>query len=204
MRRKALLAPALLVAVFAGAVQSQPLTREVFVSVAQGRLFRIGDNPLDSGPNVGAGVGLLHRSGLGVDIGLNRTFGLRAKPAACGVVNIPCEGSAREGTTAATIFSVDARYEFTRARVRPYVTGGVGALRSSGFSPTLYISEQRAVFSEQEWSDTGLAFNVGGGVRIRLGERLSIRPELRVYNGVALSRANLCMFRPSVVLAYSW
>jgi opacity protein-like surface antigen len=204
MSYRSCLSPVVLLLLFQAAVHSQPLTREVFVAVANGHLFRVGDNPVGSGPNLGTGIGLRHRSGLGVDVEVNRTLGLSAKPAACGVVNIPCEGSAREGVTGVTIFSVNVRYEFTRARVRPYVTGGVGAIRSKGFSAALSISEQRAVFSEQQWQDTGFAGNFGGGVRIGLSRRLSLRPELRVYNGVALSRANLSMFRPSVVLAYSW
>ncbi len=193
-----------LLLLFGAAAYSQSFTGEVFAGIAQGRLFRMDDNPLGSGPNIGAGIGVTHRSGLGADFELNRTLGLSAKPAACGVVNVACEGSARQGVTSATILSFNARYEFTRARVRPYLTGGVGALASKGYSPALYVSGQRAVFSEEAWSDTGLAINFGGGVRIRLARALSLRTELRVYSASALSRANLSLFRPSIALAWSW
>ena len=198
------LRPILLLLLCHTAIHSQSLTREVFAAVGHGRLFRIDDNPLGGGPNVGAGIGVTHRSGLGVDFELNRVLGLSAKPAPCGIVNVPCEGSAREGVTGATILSAGIRYEFTRARVRPYVTGGVGALRSNGFSPEVYVSEQRAIVREEKWNDTGLAINFGAGLRIRLSESLSLRPELRLYSATALSRANLSLFRPSLALAWSW
>lgn len=183
---------------------SQPLVPEVFVSIGHGHLFRIEDNPIGSGPNIGAGIGLRHRSGLGFDVELNRTLGLAASTAPCGIANVPCEGSARQGVTGATILSFNMRYEFTRARVRPYLTGGIGPLWSKGFSPTLYASEQRAIFREESWNDTGLAVAFGGGLRIGLTRSLSLQPELRVYNATALSRANLSLFRPSLALAWSW
>ncbi len=204
MRCRARLHPVLLLLLSQAVVHSQPLTREVFVAIADGHLFRFGDNPVGSGPNLGTGIGLRHRSGLGFDVELNRTLGLSAKPAPCGIVNIRCEGSAKEGVSGATIFSVNMRYEFTRARIRPYLTAGVGALWSEGFSSTLSVSEGRAIFREEQWHDTGFAVNFGGGVRIGLSHSLSLQPELRVYNATALSRANLSIFRPSVILAFSW
>ena len=204
MRRHARLAPILLVLVFQAASHGQSLTREVFGSIAYGRLFRFEDNPIGGGPNFGAGIGLKHRSGLGFEMELNRTLGLSAKPVPCGIVNVPCEGSARQGVTGATIASANVRYEFSRERVRPYVTGGVGILRSAGLSARVDATEQRAVFSEEKWSDTGLAINIGGGVRIGLTRALSLRPEVRVYGASALSRANLSLFRASLVLAWSW
>jgi opacity protein-like surface antigen len=204
MRYRSYLGTITLLLLSQGAIHSQPLTREVFVAIANGHLFRAGDNPIGSGPNFGTGIGLRHHSGLGFGVEVNRTLGLSAKAAPCGIVNIPCEGSARQGVTGATIVSVNARYEFTRRRVRPYVTGGAGALRAEGFSAMLQVSEQRAVFIEEQWRDTGFAMNFGGGVRIGLSRWLSLQPELRVYNATALSRANLSMLRPSVVLAFSW
>lgn len=204
MRHYTLLRPILLLLLFHTATHSQPLTREVFATIGHGRLFRIEDSPLGGGPNLGAGIGLMHRSGLGVNFELNRTLGPSAKLAPCGIVNVPCEGSARQGVTGATILSAGIRYEFTRARVRPYVTGGLGALWSEGFEPLLYASDQRAIFREEKWNDTGLAVNFGAGLRIRLSKSLSLRPELRLYNATALSRANLSLFRPSLALAWSW
>ncbi len=196
--------PIFLLLLFHIASHAQPLAREVFATMGHGRLFRLEDNPLGGGPNLGAGFGLTHRSGLGVDFAVNRMLGLSASPAPCGVVNLPCEGSARQGVTGAATLSADLRYEFTRARVRPYAIGGVGALRSHGFSPAVYVSGQRAVLSEEKWADTGLAINFGAGLRIRLARSLSLRPELRLYSATALSRANLSLFRPSLALAWAW
>ena len=204
MHRHACLRPILLLLLCHGTTHAQALSGEVFAAIAQGRLFRIEDNPIGSGLNAGAGIGLRHRSGLGTEFEVNRTFGLSARPVPCGIVDVPCEGSARQGVTSATIFSVNVRWEFGRARLRPYVTGGVGALFSKGLSVSLYASQQRAVWSEEQWSDTGLAINAGGGLRIQLSRSLSLRPELRLYGASALSRANLSLLRPSIALAWSW
>jgi opacity protein-like surface antigen len=186
------------------AIYAQTLTPEVFATLGHGRLFRFEDNPIGGGPNLGAGIGLTHRSGLGVDLELNRTLGLTAGPVPCGIVGLACEGSARQGVTGASILSANVRYGLGRARVRPYVTGGVGALRSKGYASIIYAREQRAVLREETWSDTGLAVNFGGGLRIRLTRSLSLRPELRLYTASALSRANLSLFRPSLALAWAW
>lgn len=183
---------------------AQSITPEAFVGVGLGRLFRIEDLPMGSGWNLGGGAGLLHRSGLGIEFEFNRTLGLSAEPARCSIVRVPCEGSARQGVTSAAILSFNTRYEIGSRRLRPYVTGGAGALVSEGFRSSVFVSDQRAVLREERWSDTGLAINVGAGTRIQLTDLLSLRAELRVYFATALSRENLNLFRPCIVLAWSW
>lgn len=193
-----------LLLLFATAGHAQSFTGEVYASIGHGHLFRFDDNPIGGGPNLAGGIGLRHRSGLGIEFELNRTLGLSARAAPCGIVNLPCEGSARDGVTGATLFSGNVSYEFTRARVRPYVIGGAGALRSTGYSSAIWVSDQRAVFREEPWSDTGVAISFGGGLRIFLTRSLSLRPELRLYTATALSRANLSLFRPSLAVAWNW
>jgi opacity protein-like surface antigen len=177
---------------------------ELFGSIAGGTLFRVEDQRLGDGLNLGAGIAAVHRSGLGVELEWNRTLGLTANPAPCGLVGISCEGAAREGVTSATIVSVNALYHFGRSRFRPYVTGGAGVLRSAGFSSILHVREDRAVFQEERWTDTGLALNAGFGVKIRLGRSLWLRPELRVYDASLRSRANLSLLRISAGIGYHW
>ncbi len=190
---------------FAQATGDEPAIRfGVFGSVANGRVFRIGDNPLDSGVNVGAGFGVRHRSGLGVEFEYNQTLGLSPSPAACGVAGVVCEGSASNGVSAANIASVNAFYQFGRSRVQPYVTGGIGALMSNTVSSILYVRDTTAIFEEQRYRDTGVAVNFGGGIRFRLSRSLYFRPEIRMYNAVIRSRANLSLFRASVGFGYEF
>ncbi len=177
---------------------------EVFGNVANSYPFRFDDRGFGNHRNLGAGIGLHHRSGLGIQVEVSRTFGLTPTPVACGIVGIPCVGSAREGLSGMTTLSADAVYEFGQGRTRPYVIGGVGGLWSNGVSSMLTVGPDRAVFEEQKWRDTGTAFDAGVGLRIRCGRSLSIRPELRFYDATALSRANLSMVRASVGVAYHW
>jgi opacity protein-like surface antigen len=194
---------------FAAALLALPvaagdLNYDVHASAALGRLFRFEDNPIGSGPNFGAGFGLRHSSGLALEVEFNRTLGLEPSIAACGIVGIPCEGSARNGVLSADVASAHVLYYFGRSRVQPFVAGGVGALWSKNVSSILWASETRAVFEEQQWSDTGVALSFGGGFRIRLGGGFWARPELRFYGASIRSRANLSLFRPSVAVGYEW
>jgi opacity protein-like surface antigen len=180
------------------------LNYSVFASAALGRLLRFGDNPIGSGPNFGAGAGLRHSSGLAVEFEYNRTLGLEPSPVPCAILNVTCVGSARNGVLSAEVVSANVLYYFGRSRVQPFVSGGVGALRSKNVSSIVWASETRAIFEEQEWSDTGLAVSFGGGLKVRLGSGFWIRPELRFYGGSIRSRANLSLFRPAVAAGYEW
>ncbi len=182
----------------------QAFSFEVYGSVANGRVFRIEDNPLGSGPNFGAAAGIRHRSGLAAEFEFHRTVGLEPSPAACGIIDVVCEGSARNGVTKAAVASINALYYFGRSRVQPYVTGGVGALMSESVTSILYVQGTKAYFEEQQYRDTGLAFNFGGGLGIRLGGGFRLRPELRVYNAAARSRANLSLLRASIGIGYEF
>lgn len=204
MRYRAFISGTLGLLLFAAPARGQSSFKpEVFASIAYGHVFRFGDGGIGGGLNLGGGIGLRHNSGLGAEFEVNRTLGLTAKPAPCGIVGVVCEGSAREGVTSATILPGNVSYEAGRDRMRPYVTGGVGVLNSAGYSATLLVSQQRAVFSEQRWRDTGLAVNVGGGFRIQLTGSLWLRPELRLYHGGALSGSNLSLFRLCTALGWS-
>ncbi len=177
---------------------------EVFGNLAGGYPFRFEDRGFGNKPSAGAGFGVYHDSGLGVQVEANRTFGLTPTPARCGIAGIPCEGQARQGLSGGvSIVSVDAVYRFGD-RLQPYLIGGIGGLWSENVSSVLHLYPDRAIFEEQKWKDSGLAFNAGGGLRIRLGRALSLRPEIRLYHATARSRANLSLLRSSVSIAYGW
>jgi hypothetical protein len=62
------------------------------------------------------------------------------------------------------------------------------------------VVELRELTSES----TGVGPNFGIGLRASLTRRLSIRPEMRLYDATALSPANLSQLRLSVGIGYAW
>ncbi len=206
------LAAIAVVAISAGsaAAQSTPSswTREVSAGVGLGHVFRFDDRTFGNRPNVSAGVRLTHRTRLGVDVELNRTLGLSPSPAPCAIVinNVPavCVGSAHDGVTSATIASVGVRYQFTAGKVRPYVTAGVGMLRSTSVWSTARVSGDRVILTEDAMSETGFGPDLGAGLRIPLGSHMSISPEVRWLEASWRSPLNLAVTRATVKWAYSW
>lgn len=183
--------------------QTANLTPEFFATLAWGHLFRFGDRTFGDRPNIGGGLGLRHRSGLGIEFELNRTLGLSPTLAPCGLT-VPCAGTGHEGVRAATIASANVLYHFSKSRIQPYLTVGIGALWSKGVSTTTLAGETQAIQTEQEWRDTGLALNWGGGVRILITRAISLRSEYRFYNSTLRSRVNLSLIRASIGVGYHW
>jgi hypothetical protein len=58
--------------------------------------------------------------------------------------------------------------------------------------------------SETETHDTGSGVTAGAGLSIRAGDRMVITPQLRIYDGSVLGRANLTVMRTSVAVGYRW
>ncbi len=179
--------------------------REVFGTFGVGRLFRFDDKSFGNGPNLGAGVGLRLRNGLGFEFEWNRTLGLSLVPAPCGIAGLQCEINARQGVSSANVASANVFYYFSRSyRVQPYVTGGLGALWSKGKEVSILVQDSTAIAREEDWSDTGLAWNIGAGLRIEAGKGFWLRPEIRLLDATARSRANLSLFRASIGAGYDW
>jgi hypothetical protein len=135
---------------------------------------------------------------------VHRTSGLTPLPIQCGVVNVPCVGSAREGFEEATMLAGNVSYFFGQSRVRPYLTGSVGLLWTEGVNSLTIVSGPVATLSEFDESDVGLALGVGFGVDVPLTRALSLRPEFRTYSSVAMSRVNLGLHRGTIGLRYRW
>jgi hypothetical protein len=184
-------------------VAAQELRPTVFGAAAVANVYRTEDQSFGTELNVSAGLGTEWKR-LGLDAEVHRTLGLTPRAVQCGVVNVPCVGSAREGFLEATMLSGNVSYFFGGPRVRPYVTGSVGVLWTESVNSLTIVSSTAANLSEFHERDTGLAFGVGFGVDVPLTPTLSLRPEFRTYSSVAMSRVNLGLHRGAIGVRYRW
>jgi len=175
----------------------------VFGAVAVANVYRTEDRSFGTKLNIGGGLGIEWKR-LGLELDLHRTLGLTPRDVTCGVVNVTCVGSAREGFLEATMLSGNVSYFFGGARVRPYLTGSVGVLWTESVNSLTIAGSQTATLSEFRERDTGLALGVGGGVDVPLTASLSLRPEFRTYSSAAMSRVNLGVHRGAIVVRYRW
>ena len=168
---------------------------EIVGSLALGHIFRFEDRGFGDGANLGIGVELPVRRRLRFNAELNHTFGLKPDQVQCGAIAyvpgepLPCVGSARTGVSAATAASFTAAYYFGRGRVQPYVLGGISILWTRSVSSTQIVYPDRVEMSERSSNDTGAGLTLGAGLRAAITRRLSIRPEIRLSDGTALSSA---------------
>jgi opacity protein-like surface antigen len=102
------------------------------------------------------------------------------------------------------MLSGNVSYVFGEPRVRPYVTGSVGVLRTESVNSLTIVGTTAATLSEFHESDTGLAIGVGFGVDVALTPAFSLRPEFRTYSSVAMSRVNLGIHRAALGVRYRW
>jgi hypothetical protein len=192
-----------LISTVANPVAAQDLRPAVFGAAGVANVYRTEDQSFGTELNVGGGLGIEWKR-LGLDIEMHRTLGLTARAVQCGIDNVPCVGSAREGFLEAMMLSGNVSYFFGGSRVRPYVTGSVGVLWTESVNSLTIASSTAATLSEFHESDTGLAIGVGFGVDVPLTPAFSLRPEFRTYSSVAMSRVNLGMHRGAIGVRYRW
>ena len=192
-----------LISTVANTVAGQDLRPEVFGAAGMANVFRTEDQSFGTELNVGGGLGIEWKR-LGLDAEVHRTLGLTPRTVECAIGNVPCVGSAHEGFLKATMLAGNISYFFGRSRVRPYVTGSVGVLWTESVNSLTIASSTAATLSEFRERDTGLALGVGFGVDVPLTPALSLRPELRTYSSVAMSRVNLGMHRGAIGVRYRW
>src|SRR5688572_18911882 len=77
-------------------VAAQELRPAVFGAAAVANVYRTEDQSFGTELNVGGGLGIEWKR-LGLDAEVHRTLGLTPRGVQCGLVNVPCVGSAREG-----------------------------------------------------------------------------------------------------------
>jgi opacity protein-like surface antigen len=194
---------AVMSASLASAVAAQDIRPSAYGAAGFGSVFRVEDQRFGTKLNLAVGAGIEWKR-LGLDAEAHRTIGLTPRDAACGIVGVPCIGSAREGVLQATMVSANASYLFGGPRVRPYVVGSIGVLRSESVTSLTMVSSTVATMSELRRKDSGLAIGVGAGVDVSIAPRLSLRPEFRTYSSTLMSRANLSLHRGSLALRYRW
>ena len=179
-------------------------TPEVFGTMAWGHVFRFEDRTFGDRPNVGAGFGILHRSGFGAEFEMNTTLGLKPQVVPCAIAGVVCVGTGRDGVHAAAIFSGNVVYRFGVQRVQPFLSGGIGGLRSRTVTSVTIVQGGQAIVRERPESGVGVALSFGGGLRVPINRNLALRSELRIYDGSLRSPANLAVIRVSAGLGYQW
>ena len=191
----------------AGAAWAQPSADggggELFASLASAHIFRAEDRSFGNPIDIGAGVRVPIARRIGIEVEVNRAEGLQAAPARCGILG-GCEGTAREGVLDATLATANVYVRFPHGRVEPFLIGGVGGLWTTSVNSVTRMRDGVGVMSEQEQRDAGLAIAFGGGADVRLTRRLSVRPEVRIYDSTAMSRTNLAIIRSAVAVGYRW
>lgn len=182
--------------------------REVSAGLGVGHVFRFDDRTFGRRPNIAAGVALIHRSGLGFELELNRTLTMSPQEAPCGILidgePATCVGRAHEGVRAVTIGALNAHYRFTWRGLHPYLTAGVGVLHSRSVWSTATVKDGQVFLTEQNLTDVGVGPNVGIGIRFEPAPNVSIGPDVRWLEAAARSRLNLAATRFALRGTYAW
>ena len=138
-------------------------------------------------PGVGGSWGMTSHSGLGFEVNVNRFAGRRNE-----------EGSG-------TSFDGRLLYVFGKGRYRPYGLAGAGYFEYVGEAyrqlvPAIGIFPERVI--EGRFRPQGIAPLVGGGVRVGVTPKISIRPEVLWY--LQPGGSHRSALRASVGVGFGW
>ena len=166
-----------------------PATRgEVFGSLGGGKAFD-DEGGLGGGLDVGGGAGFRITPRFAIEGQVNRIHHRRDFSS-----GVRFEGIALF-TTASLV------YHFSESKAQPYVLAGLGVVNF----------ENRSRFPEDgplpERKSTGFATNFGGGAKLFLNRRVSLRPEFRLFFGDTAGSGvepRYCVLRGSVAISYHW
>jgi hypothetical protein len=154
---------------------------------AGGGVARVGgdEGSLGNGPYLtgGIGFGLGPRASIELDV-------MKARH------DRTIAGGPLEGTATGIFGSV--LYHFSNGRTRPFVLGSVGLLRSD-VTQTFPVNGTPTVFTSR---DSNFAWGGGGGAKILLTSRLSLRPQLRLV--FSESTGVMGLVAPSIGAEYRW
>jgi hypothetical protein len=117
-------------------------------------------------PGIGGSWGVTSDSGLGLEVNVNRSMGRR------------------DGEGSGTSFDGRMLYVFGRGRYRPYGLAGAGYFEYVGEAytqlvPAFGVFPERRI--EGRFRPQGFAPLVGGGIRVGVTPKISIRPEVLWY-----------------------
>jgi hypothetical protein len=174
----------ILIFVMVSATTARAQSFEVFGGVGYGRTFRIGDNSPGDGIfwSFGAGFRPLPR------------IRLEGAIENLDVISHPRDHVANILYPRASVF-----YEFSAARISPFIIGGVGAARIREIQTITFPTRVET----REETETAFAFNFGGGLAIRVQPRVAIRPQFVVITPIA-SRSNVNLLNALVQVGFSW
>lgn len=178
--------------------------REVALSVGPARLWH-GDDGLGSGMTLGGAVTIPVWSRLAIKVDAHRTFGPEPGERSCSSFpTIPCSGVGHYGVRDLVIWSGNGVYYFPGQRVQPYISGGLDVLHFEFLSDVTFTGGGQARITESEQDHTTMGISLGAGLRVPVGSRITITPEVKMYDGTILAGANLTQFRTSVAVGYRW
>jgi hypothetical protein len=167
---------------------------EVFGGIGLGN-FNHGDNHLGNGLDLSGGLGVRPFAGalkgLGFEVLCN---GLRFNKSWG-------DGYSYDGKMHA--ITGNALYHFGRSRTQFYVVGGIGSLKADYIGVNPYT---RTILNDPNYAEkvngTKMALNLGVGVKARITSRLSVRPELRMFDTTIGKGYNWTSLRLSLALGY--
>lgn len=202
--RRVLIAVVVLACPAAAGAQTADWSPEVSMAAGLGHVFRFSDQTFGDRANIGGGVAIVHASRIALALEVDRTLGLRPRQAPCGIVGVVCAGIGHDGPRSALVTSLTFHYRFGQGRIQPYVLGGLGVLWSSSLHSLTQVRGSQAIVTESESRDRGFGPDLGAGLRIALGGRASVAPEIRWLDAPWLSRENLAVTRILLRASYAW
>ncbi|MBA2304777.1 MAG: porin family protein [Acidobacteria bacterium] len=137
-------------------VEPNTVTATPFLSVSFGT-----SNDLGSSLGIGGAIGYDWTRHLGFEFEVGRVF------------DVVGDDDAIDWSL--TNINANVIYHFNAPRVTPYAIGGLGWERSS-----VNADDEALILLSQE-SSTEVAWNIGGGVKVPVGERLVARADLRRF-----------------------
>lgn len=157
---------------------------EAFGSVGYGRTFRLEDFSPGEGVVWGFGAGFRPTPRMRVEAAIENLD----------VLSHPTDHVANMLYPRASV-----AYEFSAARIRPFVIGGGGVAHIREVLTVTFPTREEI----REEKETAFALHFGGGVSLQIQPRLAIRPQLVLVTPIG-SRSNVNLLSTSVQVAFSW
>ena len=167
---------------------------EVSGSVGVGQFYP-GYDALGKGPDLAAGFGFRPFSGA------LRGLGFEVQGNRCAFRNEWGNGYSHDGQM--RTITGNALYHFGRSRTQFYLVGGIGMLTADYASVNPYTRELSGDPNHVETAKaTKMTTNLGVGVKTRITSRISLRPEVRIFDTTIGKGPNWSHVRLSIGLSY--